>query len=267
MAITREIVLARDFHEEAEKLRADFGRTTLFTTGAPGLDEYLGGGFGRNNGYEIVVLFGTTKIGKSTVGLNFVADAIRTGKRVGIMNLEDDGPDVFLRLARICGRTATEEYIMKGTTVHFMAPDANKEAWKLPELIELIEDWFTIREIDLIILDHLTFAFDNADNDKGQNEYQAQRTFMRQLNGLMRRLKKTIILVSHVNKNASAKGVNQIVGSGGIAAAGTKLLEVSKDSGVLQIQEHGSRFTPTPDEPHHIVLDNLRLQDWNGKVS
>jgi KaiC/GvpD/RAD55 family RecA-like ATPase len=265
MAITRQITLARDFAEEAEKLKANFGRTELFSTGAPGLDEYLSGGYGRKDGYEIVVLFGPTKIGKSTIALNLVADAIRKGQRVGIMNLEDDGPDVFLRLARIVGKAVTEEYILKGTTVHFMAPDAAQKAWKLSELIDLIEDWFTVRELDVILLDHIQFAFENADSVKGENEYSAQRTFMRQLNGLMRRLKKTIILVSHINKNASAKGTNQIVGSGGIAAAGTKLLEVSKADGVLSIQEHGSRFTYTPDEPHHIMLDTLRLKDWDGK--
>lgn len=265
MAITREIVLARDFKDEAEKLRANFGLTNRFSTGAPGLDEYLGGGFGRPDGYEIVVLFGQTKIGKSTVALNFVADAIRKGKRVGVMNLEDDGPDVFLRLSRIVGKEATEQKILQGDTVHLMAPDASMQAWKLPELIELIEDWFMVRNLDLILLDHLTFAFDNAEFGK-EGEYQAQRAFMRQLNAMIRRVKKTIILVSHVNKSANSKGVNQIVGSGGIAAAGTKLLELYKDGGVLHLQEHGSRFTYTPDDPHQIMLDNLRLQDWNGKI-
>lgn len=265
MAITREIVLAKDFAAEAEKRKADFGRTELFSTGTAGLDEYLGGGFGRRNGYEIVVLFGPTKIGKSTVGLNLVAQAIRNGQRVGIMNLEDDGPDVYLRLARIVGAQSTDKYMLHGDTVHLMAPDAATKAWKLSELITVIGEWFTVRKLDVILLDHLTFAFDNADT-RGENEYQAQRTFMRQLNGMMRELRKTIILVSHINKQSSAKGVNQIVGSGGIAAAGTKLLEVAKDGGVLTIQEHGSRFTFTPDAPHQIQLDNLRMYDWSGSA-
>lgn len=264
MAISGEIAYAHDFEQEAELLRADFGRTELFSTGVPELDNYLGGGFGRKHGYEIVVLFGPTKIGKSTVGLNFVAQAIRDGRRVGIMNLEDDGPDVFLRLCRIVGKAASEQYVLQGTTVHLMSPKAVERQWKLGELIGLIEEWFTARELDLIILDHIQFAFENADfgND---NEYRAQRSFMRDLNGLMRRVKKTIVLVSHINKSANAKGVNQIVGSGGIAAAGTKLLELSKDGRHLLIQEHGSRFTFTPEEPHYLVLDNLRLKEWDGK--
>jgi RecA-family ATPase len=121
-----------------------------------------------------------------------------------------------------------------------------------------------VRKLDVILLDHIQFAFENANFEK-ENEYQAQRTFMRTLNGLMRRVKKTIILVSHINKSASAKGVNQIVGSGGIAAAGTKLLEVAKEGGVLSIQEWGSRFTPTPDEPYQIQLNELKLEDWSGQ--
>lgn len=264
MPISGEITYAHDFADEAELLRDTFGQTDLFSTGAPELDKYLGGGFGRKNGYEIVVLFGPTKIGKSTVGLNFVADAIRRGQRVGIMNLEDDGPDVFLRLCRIVGKAAAEQYVLQGTTVHLMSPKAVEKQWKLGELIVHLGDWFAHRELDLIILDHIQFAFENADfgND---NEYRAQRAFMRDLNGLMRKVKKTIILVSHINKSPASKGVNQIVGSGGIAAAGTKLLEVSKDGRHLAIQEHGSRFTFTPDEPSYVMLDNLRLRDWDGK--
>ena len=93
---------------------------------------------------------------------------------------------------------------------------------------------------------------------------------MRGLNALMRHLKKTIILVSHINQKATgaaAIGVAKINGSGGVPAAATKLLEFSKLEGeVLQIQEWGSRFTKTPDAPHQIVLDNLRLKDWDGRA-
>lgn len=263
MSISREIALARDFAQEAELLKANYGRTSLYSTSALKLDSYLGGGFGRENAYEVVLLFGPTKIGKSTVALNFAGAAIKQGQRVGIMNLEDDSPDVFLRLAMIVGKQATEDYILRGDTVHLMAPSAVGKPWKLTELIELIESWFTDRKIDLLVLDHLQFAFEAADF-RGENEYQAQRTFMRELNGLMRRVKKTIILVSHIGKatGAAGVGVNKIVGSSGIAAASTKLIELSKDgSGQLWLQEWGSRFTATPDLPHPVRLDNLRLSD------
>lgn len=260
MAITQEIIYGHDFAEEAEKLKADWGRTTLFSTSAPGLDAYLGGGFGRPDGYEIVLLFGPTKIGKSTVALNFAASAIRQGKRVGILHLEDDGPDVFLRLCRIVGKAAAEQFVLRGTTVHFLG--AVTKTWKLQELIELIINWYTTRGLDLIIIDPLQFAFENAESVKGENEWSSQRVFMRALNALARRLKKTIIIVSHINmKDTSAKGVTKVTGSGGIAAASTKLLELTKIDGQLWLQEWGSRFTITPDLPHPIRLDNLRMSD------
>lgn len=264
MAISSEIIYGHDFADEAELLRADWGQTNLFSTGVPELDLYLGGGFGRRNGYEIVLIFGPTKAGKSTLALNFAADAIRKGQRVGVFHLEDDGPDVFLRLCRIVGKEAAERYVLKGTTVHFLG--AVSKMWKLTDLIDLLESWYVDRELDLIIIDPLQFAFENAESLRGENEWTSQRVFMRALNALMRRLKKTVILVSHINqKDGSAKGVAKITGSGGIAAACTKLLEFSKDGRVLQLREWGSRFTFTPEEPHQIMLENLRLKEWNGK--
>lgn len=262
MAITKEITLLRDFAEEATRLKKTYGKTELFSTGAQGLDSYMGGGFGRPDGYEIVLLFGPTKIGKSAVGLNFLRSAVEQDKKVGIMALEDDGPDVFLRFVDILGKEAATAYVMKGETVFMMPPDATRRAWKLDELIELIASWYTNLHIDLILLDHLQFAFENAEAIRGENEYIQQRVFMQRLNHLMKRMKKTIILVSHVNKDSKAKGVYKIVGSSGIAAAATKILEVYKDEDKrMFIQEHGARFVATPDGPHEIMLDGMQLRD------
>lgn len=261
MAITKQICLLRDFADDAAKLKGSYGRTDLFSTGAQGLDEYLGGGFGRQDGYEIVLLFGPTKIGKSAVGLNFLRAALERGKTIGIMALEDDGPDVFLRFTDMIGKEATEAYVMRGESVHMMPPEATSRAWKLDELLDLIESWYSNLGVDLILLDHLQFAFENAEAIRGENEYIQQRVFMQRLNHLIKRLKKTIILVSHVNKDSKAKGVYKIVGSSGIAAAATKILEVFKEDGRMFIQEHGARFVATPDGPHEIMLDGTQLRD------
>jgi KaiC/GvpD/RAD55 family RecA-like ATPase len=261
MPITKRITLLRDYAEDAAKLKGSYGKTELFSTGAQHLDHYLGGGFGRPEGYEIVLLFGPTKIGKSFVGLNFLRAAVEQGKKVGIMALEDDGPDVFLRFCDILGPEATKAYVMKGETVFMMPEEATRRAWKLDDLVSTIEEWYTQLGVELILLDHLQFAFENAEQIRGENEYIQQRVFMQRLNHLMKRMKKTIILVSHINKDSKAKGVYKIVGSGGIAAAATKILEVSKDEGRMFIQEHGARFVATPTEPHEIMLNGNKLED------
>src|SRR5688572_24468295 len=98
--IGKEIVFLTDFDEETDKLEAYYGQTNRYSFGVPGLDEYFRGGYGRPNGYEIVVLFGPTGIGKSSVALNMVVQPILKGAKIGLLMLEDDGPDVNQKLRR-----------------------------------------------------------------------------------------------------------------------------------------------------------------------
>jgi KaiC/GvpD/RAD55 family RecA-like ATPase len=260
MPVSKEISLLRDFKEEADKLRDTYGRTELFSTGAKGLDSYIGQGYGREDGYEIVLLFGPTGIGKSLVGLNLLRAPVEMGRKVGIMALEDDGPDVYLRFCDMLGPEATAAYVAKGENVFMMPPEAMSRAWKLDELIELIESWFTNLGVDVILLDHLQFAFENSEMLRGENEYIMQRVFMQKLH-LMKRIKKTIILISHINKDTKAKGLYKIVGSSGIAQAATKALELSKDEGKYYLMMWKSRFTRTPDEPFEIMFEGTSVRD------
>lgn len=263
MGLSKRVVFLRDFADEAAKLRQSWGTTNLYSTGTNVLDKYLGGGYGRKDGYEIVLLYGDTGVGKSTVGLNFLERPIKDGVRVGLMVLEDDGADVFIRLSNVLGVDGTKKYIMAGESIHFMPQEDLVKSWNLDDLLKLIREWFVDRKIDIILLDHLQFAFEGAESIKGENEYIAQRIFMQKLNQLMKEIKKTIILVSHVNKAHGVKGMAKIVGSGAIAQAGTKVIEVAEDSdmgqGALQIWLRKSRFTAKPG--HHY---SMRLKD--GKL-
>lgn len=268
MGLSKRVVYLRDFAEEAAKLRQTWGRTDLFLAsnragrgreGGPNFNRYLGGGYGRRDGYEIVLLYGDTGVGKSTVGLNFLQDPIEKGKRVGLLVLEDAGADVFIRLSNILGAEGTKKYIMGGDSIHFMPQEDLVKSWNLDDLLNLIEEWFVDRKIDVIFLDHLQFAFEGAESIKGENEYISQRIFMQKLNQLMKKLEKTIILISHVNKSVGAKGMSKIVGSGSIAQAATKVIEVEEDAdmgtGALKIWYRKSRFTA---KPKHYFSMKLR---------
>lgn len=260
MAISKQIVYIGDFSEEAEKLRESFGRTDRFSTGNFKLDDYLGYGFGRKDGYEVVLLYGSTGIGKSLVGLNFIAPAIKAGEKVGLMILEDDMADASLRLSYILG---AEEYAIMNAknNVRCIPKDALLKSWKLEDLLDMIREWFE-SGVELILLDHLQFAFEGAETIRGENEYIAQRIFMQKLNQLMKEIKKTIILVSHVNKGIN-KGMDKIVGSGAIAQASTKVIEVSrdKDSGDVVLHMRKSRFTRTPNHDWHMKFIGTKLEE------
>ena len=261
MGLSKQRVYIGDFYDEAQRLRGSFGTTDLFSTGHRVLDNYLGGGFGRENGYEIVLMYGETGVGKSTVALNFVVPAIRDGKRVGLLILEDDMADVSNRLEKIM--LPTEYAAMNSDSKVLCLPkDALTKSWRLDDLLEYIEDWFTTSKCDLILLDHLQFAFENAEAVKGENEYIAQRVFMQKLNQLIKRLNKTIILISHVSKATQSKGMNKIAGSGALAQAATKVIEVreSKVPQNVEIQLRKSRFTSRPSFEYAMKMVDARLE-------
>lgn len=247
MALTKQIIYLGDFYEDAVKARNSYGSTSLFSTGDHTLDTYLGGGFGRPGNYEIVLLYGPTGVGKSTVGLNMVASAISSGKKVGLLILEDEMTDVSNRLSFVLSE---DDYkaANRNNNVFCLPQDALVKAWSLPDLLKYIEDWFIDHDVDLILLDHLQFIFEGATMAKSENEYIAQRVFMQQLNFLMKKVKKTIILVSHMNKASAAKGMDRIVGSGAIAQAATKVIEVTDDDvdDVIRLWMRKSRFTKRP---------------------
>lgn len=259
MGLSKQIVYIGDFAEEAERLRESFGRTDRFSTGHTALDTYLGYGFGRKDGYEVVLLYGATGIGKSLVGLNFVAPAIISREKVGLMILEDDMADASLRLSYILG---AEQYAKMNAeqNVRCIPRDALMKSWKLDDLLQMIEEWFD-SGIELILLDHLQFAFEGAESLRGENEYIAQRVFMQKLNQTMKKNKKTIILISHVNKGMG-KGMDKIVGSGSIAQAATKVIEVGKDkdNGDIILYMRKSRFTRTPGHDYHMKFIGTKME-------
>lgn len=261
MGLSKQLIYIGDFYGKAQELKKTWGRTDLYSTGHSVLDIYFNGGYGRHNGYEIVLLYGPTGIGKSTVALNFIAPAIRKGTKVGLLVLEDDMADVSNRLAQVL--TSAEYAKMNSSnTVRCLPEDAMTKSWNLHDLLEYIEEWFVDEDIDLILLDHLQFAFENAESVKGENEYIAQRVFMQKLNQLMKRVNKTIILVSHVNKMTGAKGMDRIVGSGSIAQAATKVIEIADDDmeDVIRLDLKKSRFTKRPGYHYCMKMINSRLE-------
>lgn len=264
--IGQQIVYLTDFDDETDELQKTYGTTPLWSTGSSDLDAYLCGGYGRPGGYEIVVLFGATGIGKSTLALNMVAKPILSGAKVGLLMLEDDGADVNMKFRKIIGRENVEKF---RDNIHFTPSDIvdGGKLWGLEDLLVLIEKWYTERGLDILLLDPLQFAFESAISIKGENEYISQRIFVRKVNYLMRKLNKTIILVSHVGKNSQARGMDKIVGSSGIAASATKTIEVKKGDSAMLLRYWKSRFTPTPDFDRAFTFDaNHRLGGPNGEV-
>lgn len=260
-AISRELVFLGDFREEALDLSKTSGRTDLYSTGVPQIDEYLFGGYGRQGGYEIVVMYGDTGIGKSLVSLNFMASLMRNGVGLGLAVLEDSFGDVSERLLKMVGME-TWECINKQRNIHCLPPAALDKPWTLESLLDYFEHWFT-NGVDVVLLDHIQFAFENADSIRGENEYTSQRLFMRRLNALVKKHMKTVFVISHINKTIGGRGMQKIQGSGGIAGGATKVLELEKnDSGAYSMSLRKTRFTPGRDYPAIFRLDDSMRIVW-----
>lgn len=258
ISIGKEVVYLTDFDEESDKLEKDWGYTTRYSFGDAELDRYFYGGYGRKNNYEIVLLFGDTGVGKSTFALNMLRAPLLHGETIGLLILEDDGADVNVKMRHLVGRETLAKHTQQ---LYFTPADVvnGSKLWGLDALLELIEEWFKNRNLDIILLDHLQFAFESAIAIRGENEYIGQRVFVRRLNYIVRKYKKTVILVSHINKNSQAKGMAKVVGSGGIAGSATKVIEIRKEkdspAGTLIATYHKSRFTPTPDHDRAFRYD------------
>lgn len=255
--ITKQIAYIGDFAEEAKRLRANFGVTDKFSTGDKGLDDYLGGGFGRDNGYEVVLLYGDTGIGKSTIALNIMAPTIMKGTKVGFLILEDDMTDVSNRMQFIL--EDQWDHMNAQNNVYCLPEDALSKSWTLDDLLEYIESLFTKAGVELILLDHLQFAFEGAESVRGENEYISQRIFMQKLNHVVKKTKKTMILVSHVNKGPG-KGMDKVQGSGSIAQASTKVIEVADDHGQARLWLRKTRFTERRGYPYHMQFNGTKLE-------
>jgi KaiC/GvpD/RAD55 family RecA-like ATPase len=221
---SHEVVYAADLIEDAKKLMKNVGRTDRYSTGLLGLDHYLHGGYGIKDMWEIILLHGSYGSGKSTFAINLLADPIKTGVRVGIMALEDDPRVVVKRLAIALNDIELSQEPLASRRIRLLPPEPKDKGWSLSDLAKEIELWFTdpVYGVEIIVLDHLQFAFDFAEYDGKRGEWGRQAKFMQQVNGIMRRTNKTLILVSQQNADGN------LAGSRAIRYAGSTMLKFER---------------------------------------
>lgn len=247
--------------DEAIKKRGDtFGKTDLFSTGDPIIDEYIGGcypgGYGRKNGYEVVLIFGDTGCNKSTFASSLIIEPAKKGHRIAYFALEDEDVDVGVRLQKQCKDEATYKIVEKNidfTTESF--------GYTLSDLAKFVKDLFDT--YDIVVIDPLQFAFEASVVESGESEFNRQRLFMRQLEVITREAGKTAIVVSHTRKGSGKgqdEGLDRIIGSSGIAQGVTKAIEINRKDGVPGIRIWKNRFAKLRNVGHQIrISDDMRI--------
>jgi len=248
--------------EEAKKAMEEWGKTDLYSTGDPVLDEYIGnsssGGYGRRSAYEIITIFGDTGMNKSTFASSIIIDPASKGVPIAYFALEDDPKDVVSRLMKQCGDD--EEFLGKVLENIMFMPE--NDGYTLDMMAEAIENVFKVA--DIVVIDPLQFIFEASVTEKGETEFNRQRLFMRKMNNVMKHTNKTLIIVSHTGKgggNDKRTGVDRIIGSSAVAQVSTKVIEINrKEDGLHGIRLWKTRFTPYRFSGVQIMLDHMRIK-------
>lgn len=256
-------------HREGGMARANQPRTTdLYDIGDPFINEYLGGsqkgGYGRVGGYEIVLVFGSTGVNKSTFTTQMIINPALSGKKIAYYSLEDDVDDLYHRLwlqtNGLVDKFDSNQNLMEKLETHiFVAPES--DGYTLEQMASQVEGMFMMG-VDIVVIDPLQFIFEASVVEAQETEFNRQRLFMRQINNLMKRAtrsqgkSKTIVLVSHTNKGKHDDPMDTIMGSGANKQVPTKIIQIArnKDGGRF-IQMHKSRFTEHRFGGHPIELD------------
>lgn len=256
------------FEQQAKDAMANFGKTNIHSTGDAMIDEYLGGGYGRPNGYEILMIFGDTGVNKSTLATQFIVDPARKGKSVAYFSLEDDPSDLYTRLYRQMSASvdkfsdATEITNQIGMNI-MVAPES--DGYTLEQMAAEVEALFDTGT-DIVVIDPLQFIFEASVVEKTETEFNRQRLFMRKINNVMKRAvvtsgtDKTLILVSHTNKGSYDNPLDNIMGSGANKQVPTKIIQVGRNSdGTRFVRLCKSRFTEHRFGSHQVVLDKEHM--------
>lgn len=256
-AINKGLVQGSSLIEEAKSSFDDWGKTDLYSTGDFILDEYLGGGYGRKSGYEIVTIFGDTGMNKSTFATSMILSPAENGTQIAYFALEDDPQDVVKRI--MIQTNGDEKRLDKITSNILFMPE--NDGYTLDMMADAIEEIFTIA--DIVVIDPLQFIFEASVTEHGETEFNRQRLFMRRMNNVMKHTNKTLIIVSHTSKGGGKdgrQGLDRIIGSSAVAQVSTKVIEINRKDNIHGIRLWKTRFTPYRFSGVQVRLDNMNVK-------
>lgn len=225
---------------EADKLGDKWNITDKYSSGMPLLDKYMGGGFGQDGMFELVVVYGAPGSGKSTLAMQLVKDSLVKGVPQAWIVLEDSMVSVNVRFRHMFNSDEEARRIIK-QKVKINIGGAEQEVtnpivmsnemvesnnYTLGDILDWIEMYFKAG-VEIVLLDHLQYAVDGADRSYGDSEFDLQSDFAKELATVAKRYNKVIIAVTHTNKGNGA-GDTKIYGSKKIEGAATKTLEISR---------------------------------------
>lgn len=243
-----------NYAAKADKNESQFGITPEYKFFDEKLNEFFCGGLSKPNATNIILIYGSSGVGKSLFSLNVIASAIREKKKFAHILLEDDPEESLIRLRKIIPQKEID------VAPHILISGENLNvSFTQEEALELFEDLYKNFQVDIIILDHIQFLFEATANGSMDNEWVRQRTFVQEINRIVKKYKKTIVLISHIKKGADMS-LDSTTGSNSIPQVATKAIAIYRnESRQLCLRQEKSRYTKPYFEEIPIKFENFRL--------
>lgn len=236
--------LFKDTFKAIEDASNNKGGTTGISTGFNELDR-ITNGFGKG---ELIVLAARPGMGKTTLALNFMLEAVKQDKRVLMYSVEMTATELGLKLVsnlsgipgdRIHrGKLTDTEY--KG--VHDVTSDIinsgllyiDAETSGLFSIKSIAKKLNHLAKLDMIIIDYMQLLSGGDSNNKQQNREQQISFISRNLKALAKELDIPIICLSQLSRAVESRGnkrpmLSDLRESGAIEQDANKVIFIYRD--------------------------------------
>ena len=233
------------------------------STGTKELDDILTGGFHFGG---VVILTGKRGDGKSTMGSQFVVEALSQGHNCMIYSGEL--PNVFVKNwidRQIIGKavlsnsdiqTCNDWY--KDRLLVYDDTDLTEDEDEVSELIDIMEEAVIQKNCELLLIDNLMTAMEEG-AETNEVLYRKQSDFVGKMAKMARRLNVVIILIAHPRKTPYTEiGNDDVSGSADITNKASIVMNYTR---ILDKQKN----EPDPTERLLTITKN-RLTGKLGKV-
>ena len=263
-----------DAIKQAEDNYDRTGITDLYSTGFSLLDEYLGGGYGQRNGYEIMMIHSGSKMMKSTIATYLMVESLKKGVKEGWIILEGTFAEAIERARRTqVDVKHFDSFIHKmaetdkspDQQLYYMSSKMTDSDYTLANLIDWMKHVHSLG-VDLFFIDPLGYAFDFSVRDKSESDqWSRQAKFMQRLSKFCSQEHVTVVVLQHNTKDNSEKNnvfrQAAIGGSQALTKAATKVIEIRREAkkdrvwnGRLNGTGEGSAY-PNGTEIEHLSLE------------
>lgn len=211
------------------------GVTNLYSTGISQLDKYLGGGFGKEGDFEIVLIHSQPKTYKSTLALMFMMDAVRRGVPQGWVILEGSLAEALNRIRKCFDPYEEFDKLVPQMEkcVFAMSKQMRRSNYALGDILKWMKYLHSTKGVNLFFIDPLGYAFDFSTRDPYENEWSRQARFMQELAAFGEDTNSTIVLVQHNTKDSSGPNASYraaaVGGSATLTKTATKAIEIRRE--------------------------------------